>query len=611
MEEKKIAGIYIRVSTEDQAREGFSLGEQEEKLKQLCSYKEYEVFKVYCDAGISAKDMEHRPQFQEMIKDIKSGKINYIVAYKLDRVTRSVRDLEELISMLEKYNCYLVCDRDDVNTSTANGRFFVRMLTVLSQLEIEITSERTKFGLNGAIKCGHLPGKLSLGFKKDGNKKTIIDESTSPVITRIYDLYLQGKSYQQITNILNEEKVLNKKWYDSIIEKTINNRLYMGDYVQYKKIHTSINQEPIIYTNVVEPIIPRYIWEECQLQKAKNQRTYTRDRVYTFFQKIKCPICGKIMKCKGAGGRKRKYLYYNCETCHVNIREDYVEKAFKEILYELIKFDESYNKYFLPLFAEKETSKNNDNLDKEIINLNKQKDRIKKAYTYGVVELDDFEEDIKVINERLNNLNSKKEERIRLGRLRSYSVEKIMANRDIERLFDKDTKSKEFTFKEWDLKTKEEKQQFIARYIESITIENDKNKKYGIDITDIKLKSIYKNKIEQLTKIGASDFKLPFVINGEVIDTRVSCPLTSKQLNIYLKELKQIDTIHYYEIDNFEESIFSYIEKNNVDLSFNANSDNEEIYKFIPIIKDNQIKSNKDEIYNLGILTNDKILNFE
>ena len=611
MEEKKIAGIYIRVSTEDQAREGFSLGEQEEKLKQLCSYKEYEVFKVYCDAGISAKDTEHRPQFQEMIKDIKSGKINYIVAYKLDRVTRSVRDLEELISMLEKYNCYLVCDRDDVNTSTANGRFFVRMLTVLSQLEIEITSERTKFGLNGAIKCGHLPGKLSLGFKKDGNKKTIIDESTSPVITRIYDLYLQGKSYQQITNILNEEKVLNKKWYDSIIEKTINNRLYMGDYVQYKKIHASINQEPIIYTNVVEPIIPRYIWEECQLQKAKNQRTYTRDRVYTFFQKIKCPICGKIMKCKGAGGRKRKYLYYNCETCHVNIREDYVEKAFKEIIYELIKFDESYNKYFLPLFAEKETSKNNDNLDKEIINLNKQKDRIKKAYTSGVVELDDFEEDLKLVNERLKNLNLQKEERIRLGRLRSYSVEKIMANRDIERLFDRDTKSKEFTFKEWDLKTKEEKQEFIARYIESITIENDKNKKYGIDITDIKLKSIYKNKIEQLTQIGASDFKLPFVINGEVIDTMVSCPLTRKQLNIYLKELKQIDSIHYYEIDDFEESIFSFIEKNNIDLTFDANSDNEEIYKFIPIIKDNQIKSNKDEIYNLGVLTNDKILNFE
>ena len=159
-EERKVAGIYIRVSREDQAREGFSLGEQKEKLLQLCKFKEYEVFKVYEDAGISAKDMAHRPAFQEMLADMKKGKINYITAYKLDRLTRSVRDLEELIAVLEKHNTYLVCDRDDVNTSTANGRFFVRMLTVLSQLEIEIVSERTKFGLNGAIKSGHLPWYL-------------------------------------------------------------------------------------------------------------------------------------------------------------------------------------------------------------------------------------------------------------------------------------------------------------------------------------------------------------------------------------------------------------------------------------------------------------------
>ena len=124
--EKKVAGIYIRVSTEDQAREGFSLGEQKEKLLQLCKFKEYEVFKVYQDAGISAKNMEDRPAFQEMLADMKKGKINYIVAYKLDRVTRSVRDLEELISQLEKYNTYLVCDRDDVNTSTANRKIFCK-----------------------------------------------------------------------------------------------------------------------------------------------------------------------------------------------------------------------------------------------------------------------------------------------------------------------------------------------------------------------------------------------------------------------------------------------------------------------------------------------------
>ena len=73
------------------------------------------------------------------------------------------------------------------------------MLTVLSQLEIEIVSERTKFGLNGAIKSGHLPGVVPLGYKKDGSKKTIIDETTRHIIERIFNLYLEGNSYQQIS----------------------------------------------------------------------------------------------------------------------------------------------------------------------------------------------------------------------------------------------------------------------------------------------------------------------------------------------------------------------------------------------------------------------------
>lgn len=124
-----------------------------------------------------------------MMNDMKKGKINCIVAYKLDRVTCSVKDLGTLITELEENDCYLVCDRDEVDTSTANGRFFIRMLTVLSQLEIEIVSERTKFGLGGAIKAGHLPG-------------------TCPYPER--------------------------NWTDSAVKQIINNQIYVGDYVRNK-----------------------------------------------------------------------------------------------------------------------------------------------------------------------------------------------------------------------------------------------------------------------------------------------------------------------------------------------------------------------------------------
>ena len=96
-EEKKIAGLYIRVSTEDQAREGFSLPEQEKRLKAMCEYKGYEIYKVYKDAGISAKTGNKRPAFEELLQDIKEKKCNTIVVLKLDRLTRSVYEIQQML----------------------------------------------------------------------------------------------------------------------------------------------------------------------------------------------------------------------------------------------------------------------------------------------------------------------------------------------------------------------------------------------------------------------------------------------------------------------------------------------------------------------------------
>ena len=597
-EERKVAGIYIRVSTEDQAREGFSLGEQEEKLKQLCDYKGYEVYKVYCDAGISAKDMEHRPKFQEMLKDMKEGKINYIVAYKLDRVTRSVRDLEELISQLEKYNTYLVCDRDDVNTSTANGKFFVRMLTVLSQLEIEIVSERTKFGLNGAIKSGHLPGQVALGFKKDGNKKTIIDPATAPIVKRVFDLYLQGKTFLQISNIFNEEKVLNKNWKDTHIERIINNRLYMGDYEMYKRLKEWKNVEPVIYMNVVEPIIPRYIWEECQAQKIINQRTYTRDRVYTFFQKLKCPKCSKIMKCKGSGGKRKKYVYYNCEDCHENIRESYVEEEFEKIVGQLLRFDNEYNELFLPLFADKEKIADKSDIEREIINLTKQKERIKKAYMSEFVELDDFKEDLKVINEKLNILTKQLEKEQELKNKNRFTPEKVIADRDLQRIFMTNGKDISLFLTQWQTMTKEDKQEFIARYIESLTFEKDDRYPNGIHLIDIKLKSLFTEKVSRLSELGLSQVPVEFISNDKSVMLNVSYPLKESQVKDYMKEFKDIDGIKLHIHPTFNYSLEDMPDE----IEFNLDKD-EKVLKLIPIIKDIDNPESLTNKFKLGIVT--------
>ena len=573
--ERKVAGVYIRVSTEDQAREGFSLGEQEEKLLQLCKFKELEVYKVYKDAGISAKDMEHRPQFQEMLKDMKEGKLNYIVAYKLDRITRSVRDLEELISVLEQYNCFLLCDRDDVNTSTANGRFFVRMLTVLSQLEIEIVSERTKFGLNGAIKSGHIPGQRPFGYKSADDKRMVIDNATRPYVEKIFDMYLEGKSFQQIANYFKENNIYSKKkWKDTTIQKIIDNKIYMGDYEQYKRIGKQENLEPIVYMNVVEPIISRAKWEECQRQKERNQRTYTRDRVYTFFQRLKCPNCSRIMKCKGSGGTKRKYMYYTCEHCRINFNEDHVECLLRDFIYDLLEYDMAVKNFFLPVLEDKTNNIDTTSIDKEIRDLENQRNRIKNLYIKGIVEIDDFKEDYKLIEDKLANLESKKLELVNLETF-NYSPHKLLAERDLEKekMIRLDTLNSVLKTK-WNGMDKSEKQEFISKFIDTIEIKKDS--KGNLILEKINFRNGFIRQLVKFYDAGIFDVAVPVMVGNKEKCIKGG-RMNEEQLDKYLSKMNEHFETSFYEMyETIDE------ETNEVILEYQP-KDNEKIIRFVAI----------------------------
>ena len=224
--------------------------EQKERLESFCKFKGYEIIDYYQDAGISAKTGNHRPEFERLKADMESKKINTIVSLKLDRITRSVYDWEDLITFLDKNNAYIDCVNDDINTTTANGKMVARLLMSVSQNKIERTSERTKVGLAGAIKSGHIPGKAPLGYKHE-NKKLVIDYSTKDIAFRIFDLYYNSYSYQKISNLFNEEKVLGKdNWRDSTIVGILENEIYKGDYV-----HGKNTKHPTYYTDVVEPIV--------------------------------------------------------------------------------------------------------------------------------------------------------------------------------------------------------------------------------------------------------------------------------------------------------------------------------------------------------------------
>lgn len=347
--EKKIAGIYKWVSTLDQKREVFSLPEQEEKLREFCKFKGYDIYKVYEDAGISAKN-DKRPAYQEMIQDIKDKKINVIVAYKLDRLTRSVYDIEKLMKFVNDNDCDIDYMADESNTTTSNGRMVMRIMTSVSQNEIEKCSERTKFGMVGAIKSGHIPNRSPLGFTRD-NKKLVHYPLTKDIIVRVFDLYLEGKSHQTIANIFNKEQVLNKtNWYDSTIQKILSNELYKGDFVNGKR-----TKHPIYYENVVEPIVSKKR-DNCQSQKLRNARHYERTGTYLFTNKLKCSKCGRFLGGSATtkkNGKKYYNFYYKSEHCKISFKEVDIEQDLLGVIIELTKTDELINNYYTPFVKSK------------------------------------------------------------------------------------------------------------------------------------------------------------------------------------------------------------------------------------------------------------------
>ena len=583
MDEKiKSAGIYIRVSTFDQAREGFSLREQEERLKEFCKFKRYNIYKVYQDAGISAKN-DKRPAYQEMIEDVKKGNINVIVALKLDRLTRSVYDIEKLMKFVNDYECDIDCMADESNTTTSNGRMVMRIMTSVSQNEIEKCSERTKFGMAGAIKNGHIPNRTGLGFKRE-NKKLVPDPLTKDIIVRIFDLYLEGKSHQAIANIYNKEKVLGKtNWYDSTIQKILSNELYKGDYVNGKR-----TKHPTYYENVIEPIVSKEKWESCQYQKLRNARHYERTATYLFTNKLKCSKCGNFL-----GGHAttktngKKYYYYKCNTCKTYFNEIDIEKELKAFMLELAKQDDLINNYYTPFIKSKLEDKTED-YKKEIKDLDKQLDRIKTAYIKGVVKLEDFDKEIKHIEYQKSDLEKRQKGQKQYEDL-SFTLNDLLIIQDIQEI---EFYTNPDVLNNWSNKSKEDKQKIIGKYIDNITIEKKNNK---FEISNIEFR---KNYLEDMIY---NNYKFNTPCNVYMYEDEYGIPLklnhelkTMKEAENYFKRLEKYVgdyKLNYYisEIDE-KENRFNYTQNNDV----------EKIIRLIGIGD----KRKKDD-FKLGVITLD------
>jgi len=448
----------MRVSTEDQAREGFSLPEQKERLESFCKFKGYEIIDYYQDAGISAKTGNHRPEFERLKDNIKAKRINTIVALKLDRITRSIYDWENLMTFLDENDAYLDCVNDEINTTSANGKIISKLLMSVSQNEIERTSERTKVGLAGAIKCGHIPHIAPLGYKHE-DKKLVIYYATKDVIVRIFDLYYNGYSYQKISNLFNEEKVLGKdNWRDSTIQTILENEIYKGDFIHGKR-----TKNPTYYEDVVEPIISKEMWADCQVQKKKNSRSYQRTLTYLYLQKLKCPKCNRILGGKATTKKNGKtYFYYYCNDCKIQVKENVINEYFEQFIDELTEYDSVVNQFFLPMIKQK-FDEPKEQLEKEINNQKSKLERIKKAYINGAFELKEYNEEKHIVEKTIVELEEKLNITNYTEELK-FTPKDILLKRDIDFInkikLDKEYPEKTKTWKDY---TREEKADLIMR----------------------------------------------------------------------------------------------------------------------------------------------------
>ena len=331
--------VYVRVSTEEQAREGYSISAQKERLTAYCMSQGWEIVNFYVDDGYSAKNMD-RPELKRMLKHIQEGIIECVLVYRLDRLTRSVLDLYKLLELFEKHNCKFKSATEVYDTTTAMGRMFITIVAALAQWERENLGERVRMGMQEKARQGKwVPNQAPYGYDIDlENDKLTINAFEASVVRRIFDLYLSGMGTSKIAATLNQEGIKTKNnaiWRSFSIRYILRNPLYAG------KIRWNVRVNNDQYFEVKTEAVPAIISEETfakvqkilDARKKKHPRTATSE--YIFSGVARCARCGGPLYGKR---NARNVKFYGCLNhrngiCDMpSFKEEYLEARFLEYL---------------------------------------------------------------------------------------------------------------------------------------------------------------------------------------------------------------------------------------------------------------------------------------
>lgn len=276
--------LYVRVSSREQV-DGYSIGEQTERLQQYASAMGWSGTRVYTDPGFSGSSLD-RPAMQELIADVRAGRVSRVVSWKLDRLSRSQRDTLYLIEDVFLPNgCDYVSMTENFDTATPFGRAMLGILSVFAQLERERIKERITIGKDGRAKDGrwHGGGLIPIGYRVE-NTDLVPDPVEAPQVREVFELYSQGYGSHRVADILCEKGYQHKygRWNEASVRAVLANRTYLG----------IIKWNGEEYPGIHQPLVSPDLFETVQKIRASRQSVRGPQNRALLSGIIWCKRCG-------------------------------------------------------------------------------------------------------------------------------------------------------------------------------------------------------------------------------------------------------------------------------------------------------------------------------
>lgn len=306
MDKNKKVALYIRVSTDSQYEEGYSVEAQQEKLEAYCKIKNFTNYECYIDGGWSGSNID-RPEMKRMITDITQGRVSAVVVYKLDRLSRSQKDTVFLLEdVFNPNNCDFISLNENFDTTSPYGKAMIGILSVFAQLERENIRERTRMGMHERVKSGLWMGGDGIPFGYDYDKKLgiLVPNEHAEDVREIFDLYIQGYSTTRLAKMFDVAS-------DRHITQILDRITYLGKILY--------NGE--VFEGKHEAIIDVQTFEKAQIERRKRSTKNVITSSYLLTGLLYCGRCGAKMRYQ-KWGKKLKIYCYSQQTSKMNLVKD-------------------------------------------------------------------------------------------------------------------------------------------------------------------------------------------------------------------------------------------------------------------------------------------------